>query len=199
MNSHDIFDKIPDDVKKFRFENGLVWFKKHADENVDFYIKNIDEDFHMHFFTQDKKTSVVITRENRRGKDDEHKSIDPDELLSSLKNVVIEGWKILERVDPTDPNFIGKKVVLFTIPEISLDTISGKKACFKQNYTMEESDFQSIDLHKIRLGSIRDENDHETDALIIRNGEMYRFNMDELKKLEKKFDHDHNLRILSNS
>lgn len=194
----DLLDEIPNNVKRFRFENSLMWVGK-DDSIIDVYVKNVDENFHIHFFAKDEKTGMAITREDRRGEPDEHAHVNPSEFLTVLKDAVISTWKILDQINPKDPSFSDKKTILYSIPEISLDRIKSRKAYFKQDFMVEETVFDKIDVHQTKFGSILDEKERETHLVFIRNGEIYGLDLKKLDQVEKVFKNDPRLKALSDS
>ena len=180
-----ILDKIPKNIRRFRYENSLFAVKK-ADDNVDFYVKNIETHFHVHFFENNKNVGMCFTREDRRGKEDEHSRIDPKRFLMMLKDLFLSAWSLLERVEIDDPTLTGRRVTVCSIPHISFDTIRGRMAYFKHEIVVEEGNFEDIDTYQSRIGIIKNKKGQESDLLFIRNGEIYRWKLCELSEIEKK-------------
>lgn len=188
---NNLLDKIPKNIKRFRYENGLFVVKKSGTNDADFYVKNIENRTHMHFFENNKKVGMVLTREDRRGKEDEHRRIDPKQFLITLKDLFLSAWGLLERVETDDSTLAGKQVILCSVPRISFDGIRDRMAYFKHEIVVEEGNFEDIDTYQPRIGVIKNKRGQETDLLFIRNGEIYRWKLCELKKVEKKFKNEH--------
>src|SRR5437879_4168247 len=187
--NENLFENIPQNIRRFRYENSLIFYRKDND-SVDLYFKNIEEHSHIHFFDKNKKSGMVLTREDRRGKKNEHITINPETFLKSLGNACFSTWSLIEWIDPQDPNLKGKIVTLCSIPRLVLDKIQGRKAYFKNEMNVEEMVFEDIDPYEMRFGTIQNKKGLETDALLVRNGEIYRLNVKEIKKLEKNFNND---------
>jgi len=179
----DLFDKIPSRITRFRYENSLMAIKKRDPDRADFIMKNVDEHSHIHLYGKENDVHMIFTREDRRGKKNEHKSIDINKFLLTLAKVYQTVWMILERIETDDLRFQGCKVTLCSIPQLQFDRIRDRKAYFSHRINKLETSFENIDSYEIGFGCVYDEKNHETDMILTRNGEIYHLNIKELKKI----------------
>lgn len=200
LNSKNIFDQIPENIRRIRFDDDLLAVRKTDSGQVDLYIKDVNKKSHVHFYDDNGKSGLVFTKENRRGKHDEHTSIhDPIKFLDIIREFIIFAWNKVERMDIDNHVFAGTKVILYSLPELTLDKIRDRQAYFKQEFTVEESSFEKIDVHETKFGVLLDRKGRETHLVFVRNGEIYSLAMKELNNMEKVFKKDPRVKAFTKS
>lgn len=198
MDSKNIFDQIPENIRRFRFEDGFFAIRKTNSGQVDFYVKDVRKKSHVHFYDDNGKSGLVFTKENRRGKHDEHTPMfNPIEFLDVIKEFITYAWSKVERIDTTDHVFVGMKVILYSILALTLDKIRNRQAYFKQEFAIEELLFEKIDLHETKFGAILDRKGKETHLIFVRNGEIYCLSIKELNNMVKIFEKDPRMKKFS--
>ncbi|MEO9307004.1 MAG: hypothetical protein ABI342_01680 [Nitrososphaera sp.] len=200
MDSKNIFDQIPENIRRFRFEDGFFAVRKTDSGQVNFYVKDVKKKSHIHFYDNNGNSGLVFTKENRRGKHDEHTTMfNPIEFLDVIKEFIISAWSKMERIDVTDHRFSGTKVILYSIPVLTLEKIRDRQAYFKQEFTIEELLFEKIDLHETKFGTVVNKKRKETHLIFVRNGEIYGLDMRELNNMVKIFVKDSRVKAFSKS
>ncbi|CUR51623.1 conserved protein of unknown function [Nitrosotalea devaniterrae] len=198
LDLKNIFDQIPENIRRFRFEDEFFAMRKTNSGQVDFYVKDVKKKSHVHFYDYNGKSGFVFTRENRRGKHNEHTTMpNPIEFLDVIKEFIIYAWSKVERIDVTDHVFIGTKVTLYSIPVLTLDKMRDRQAYFKQEFTIEELLFEKIDLHETKFGTVVNEKGRETHLIFVRNGEIYGLSIKDLNNMEKIFEKDPRVKAFS--
>jgi len=200
LNSKNVFEQIPENIRRFRFVDDLLAVRKNNSGQVDLYIKDVNKKSHVHFYDDNGKSGLVFTKENRRGKHDEHTPIpDPIKFLDVIREFIIFTWNRAERMDIDNHMFTGTKLILYSLPELTLDKIRDRQAYFKQEFTVEELLFEKIDLHETKFGVILNRKGRETHLVFVRNGEIYSLAIKELNNMEKVFKKDPRVKAFSKS
>jgi hypothetical protein len=178
--------KIDKNVRVFRFADGL--FKILNEENASFIMKNIAEQKHYHFYQKDGKPYLLLTLEKTADNKKAHIEIDINKMLEVIGTMLYEVFKNLERIEPSDTRFTGKKVVLASYPTMFVDEVKRKTAYFAQEYVETETVFEEIAAFETAFGAILNEKGEETDMIFVRNGEIHRLDLHEINEIMRKYE-----------
>lgn len=193
----ELMEKIPANVKRFRYENSLLAVSKDNSGQVNFFIKDVTKKSHVHLFEKDGNAGWVFTKENSRENAKKHTRLaPPQEFLNALKEILISAFMEIERIDYFDTRFLGKKVTLCSIPKISLDKIKDRKAYFKQDVVIDRIIFDMIDTHQLGFGTIENDKGKETHLIFVRNGEIYALDLSKLNRFLRTLVKDPRLKFL---
>lgn len=184
------FEHIPSNITRFRYENSFFGVKT-TSKQTDFYIKNIETKTHFHFYTDNKKTGLVITNEIKRGTKEEHNQISIEKFQNALGEIIAEFWNGLERIESDNEYFQDRSIVLVTTPEIFLDKIKGRKAYFAHRFVAEELTFQELDPFESGFGVILDDVGNEIGLVFTRGGEIWHYDLMKLDELKVNFYKKH--------
>ncbi len=186
-NNIDGLGKIPKEIRKFRYEDGF--FKVISpNSNPSFIMKKIDEHKHLHLYQVEGKPHLLLTIEPVDNQPKKRIVVDIDKFLDFLKEVLSEVFKIVNRLEPSEPQFIGRKVTLISKPRMFVDFIQKKTAYFDQEFIEIETQFEDIDIFEGGFGVIEDDLGKETDLIFVRSGEIYHINIEELNGLIEKYE-----------
>src|SRR5262245_49684280 len=104
MSAEDAFNRVPSHITKFRIGDGMMWYSKEKGNDLDFYAKNVkvDKYQHLHFWFNGNEQDAIITKENRRDMDDEHKPFNTIQFLRTISEPVGELLVSVQHLSPTD-------------------------------------------------------------------------------------------------
>ena len=178
---NNLAEKIPKDIRKFRYENSFIKVLNPETDTAGLLFKNTKEKQHFHYFQKDNTPHLLLTIEKTRDHPKRHIDVNYQEFLKLMANLDNVWPKIIKMVQPTNPQLKGKKVILADILGISVKTIKKKTAYFHQEVAYEELNFEHIDPSKTGIGAIINEKGEETDMIIV-GGEN--IGIIDIKKLE---------------
>jgi hypothetical protein len=179
------FDQLPANVRTMRFRDSSVSWKVRGTRK-DLFLRNVNSNLHFHVYVDEDKVGMVITNEHRRGTHSEHSADVLAEFMQFIAKLCNETLSVVEPLDPADPKYLNKKVVLATVLSFDFLTIRRRMAYFDIKAEFVKCKFSEIHTSPPQIGAIKGWFGQELALLIVGSGMIHCLSITKMKRIANR-------------